>query len=182
MAATLARNWGWLALRGAAAIIFGILTVVNPKASLTVLILFFAAYALIDGIFAIIAGATAKPGNRRWGWLIFGGILGVLIGIGAFLFPIVTAFVLTIWIAVWAIFVGIAQIVSAIRLRREIEGEFWLILGGAIAVLFGIFAVLSPLAGAMAITWGIGIFAIVYGISMLILAFRLRGWNRENAV
>ena len=180
MAATLARNWGWLALRGVAAIIFGILTLINPAVSLSVLILFFAAYALVDGIFAIVAGATAPSGNQRWGWLIIGGILGVLIGISAFFLPIITAFVLTIWIAVWAIIVGIVQIVSAIRLRKEIEGEFFLILVGAIAILFGIFALISPLAGAMAITWGIGLFALIYGISMLILAFRLRSWHKSQ--
>lgn len=171
----LARNWWLLALRGAAAIIFGLLTIFFPATSLTILILFFGAFAFADGIFAIFAGATASPGNRRWGWLIAGGILGVLIGISTFFLPQATAFWLTIWIAIWAIFVGITQIVSAIRLRKEIEGEFWLILGGALLVLFGLYAFINPLAGALSITFVIGFFALVYGITMLVVAFRLRG-------
>lgn len=175
----LARNWWLLALRGLLAVIFGVLTLINPAASLAVLVLFFGAYALIDGIFAIIAGATASENDKRWGWLIAGGVLGILVGIGTLFWPQATAFALTIWIAVWAIFVGIAQVASAIRLRKEIEGEFWLILGGAIAVLFGILALASPLAGAVAITLTIGLFAIIYGVTMLIVAFRLRGLRRE---
>lgn len=171
----LAKNWWLMALRGLVAVIFGVLTIVNPAASLAVLVLFFGAYAMVDGIFAIIAGASAPSGSRRWGWLIAGGILGILVGIATLFMPQVTAFVLTIWIAVWAILVGIAQIASAIRLRKEIEGEFWLILGGAVAVLFGIWALISPLAGAFAITFGIGFFAIIYGVTMIVVAFRLRG-------
>ena len=171
----LAKNWWLMALRGLVAVIFGVLTIVNPPASLAVLVLFFGAYAMVDGIFAIIAGASAPSGSRRWGWLIAGGILGILVGIATLFMPQVTAFVLTIWIAVWAILVGIAQIASAIRLRKEIEGEFWLILGGAVAVLFGIWALISPLAGAFAITFGIGFFAIIYGVTMIVVAFRLRG-------
>lgn len=171
----LAKNWWLMALRGLVAVIFGVLTIVNPAASLAVLVLFFGAYAMVDGIFAIIAGASAPSGSRRWGWLIAGGILGILVGIATLFMPQVTAFVLTIWIAVWAILVGIAQIASAIRLRKEIEGEFWLILGGAVAVLFGIWALISPPAGAFAITFGIGFFAIIYGVTMIVVAFRLRG-------
>jgi uncharacterized membrane protein HdeD (DUF308 family) len=177
----LARNWWLLALRGLVAVIFGVMTLFNPAASLAVLVLFFGAYAMVDGIFAIIAGATAPSGSRRWGWLIAGGVLGILVGIATLFMPQVTAFVLTVWIAVWAIFVGIAQIASAIRLRKEIEGEFWLILGGAVAVLFGIWALISPLAGAFAITFGIGFFAIVYGVTMLAVAFRLRGLHGRAA-
>ena len=171
----LAKNWWLMALRGLVAVIFGVLTIVNPAASLAVLVLFFGAYAMVDGIFAIIAGASAPSGSRRWGWLIAGGILGILVGIATLFMPQVTAFVLTIWIAVWAILVGIAQIASAIRLRKEIEGEFWLILGGAVAVLFGIWSLISPLAGAFAVTFGIGFFAIIYGVTMIVVAFRLRG-------
>jgi uncharacterized membrane protein HdeD (DUF308 family) len=177
----LARNWWLLALRGLVAVIFGVMTLFNPAASLAVLVLFFGAYAMVDGIFAIVAGATAPSGSRRWGWLIAGGVLGILVGIATLFMPQVTAFVLTVWIAVWAIFVGIAQIASAIRLRKEIEGEFWLILGGAVAVLFGIWALISPLAGAFAITFGIGFFAIVYGVTMLAVAFRLRGLHGRAA-
>ena len=180
MAAVLARNWWVLALRGAAAIFFGLLVPFYPLMSLAVLVLFFGAYVLVDGIFAIIAGATAPKGYRRWGWLIAGGVLGVLIGIGTFFLPMASAFGLTIVLALWAFLVGLAQIVSAIRLRKEIEGEFWLILGGGLLILFGVFALLSPLAGALAITYGIGFFAFVYGLAMLIVAVRLRSWKRAR--
>lgn len=177
MAVVLARNWWLLALRGAAAVIFGLVAPFYPLTTLAVLVLFFGAYVLVDGIFAIVAGATAPKGSSRWGWLVAGGVLGVLVGILTFLLPQASAFALTIWIAVWALLVGAAQIVSAIRLRKEIKGEFWLILGGALLVLFGIFALLSPLAGALAITYVIGFFALLYGITMLLIAFRLRGWQ-----
>lgn len=173
----LARNWWLMALRGLAALVFGLLTVFYPAASLIVLLLFFGAYVLVDGIFAVIAGSTAPAGTRRWRWLIAGGILGIFVGIAALLLPFAAAIAITIWIAVWAIFIGITQIVSAIRLRKEIEGEFWLILGGILALIFGIYAIISPLAGAFAIAFGVGIFAIIYGIFMLMAAFRLRGMH-----
>ena len=180
MSVVLAYNWWLLALRGVIAIIFGILTLFNPVISLVVLVFFFGGFALIDGIFAIIAGATAPKGARRWGWLIAGGVLGILIGIGTFFLPLATAFGLTLVVAIWAIVIGITQIIAAIELRKEIEGEIWLILGGILSLIFGIFAIINPLSGALAITFVIGIYAIIYGILMLITAFRLRGFRSQK--
>ncbi len=180
MSVVLAYNWWLLALRGAFAIIFGILTFFNPMISLLVLVLFFGAFALIDGIFAIIAGATATKGTRRWGWLIAGGVLGILIGIGTFFLPLATAFGLTLVVAIWAIVIGVTQIIAAIELRKEIEGEIWLILGGIFSLIFGIFALINPLSGALAIIFVIGIYAIIYGILMLLTALRLRGFRNHN--
>lgn len=177
MAVVLAKNWWLLGLRGLLAVIFGLLTIFNPWASLQVLILVFGAFALVDGIFAIIAGATAPKGSKRWGWLIAGGIMGILIGLLTLFAPMAAAFGLVFVIAFWAIVIGITQIITAIRLRKEIEGEFWMILGGAVSVLFGILALVSPLAGALAVTFTIGIYAVVFGAMMLIIAFRLRKWR-----
>lgn len=182
MAVVLARNWWLLALRGAAAVVFGLLTLFNPLASLAVLVIFFGAFALADGIFAVAAGATAPAGNRRWGWLIAGGIVSALIGILALVAPQTTTLALTFYIAAWAVIVGITQIIAAIRLRKEIAGEFWLILGGALSVLFGLFAFINPLGGALTITFIIGFYALIFGVSMLILAFRLRSWRRGQTV
>ena len=177
MAVVLARNWWLLGLRGLLAVIFGLLTIFNPWSSLQILILFFGAFALVDGIFAIIAGATAPKGNKRWGWLIGGGILGIFIGLLTLFAPLAAAFGLVFVIAFWAIAIGATQIFTAIRLRKEIEGEFWMILGGAVSILFGILAFLSPLAGALAVTFGIGIYALVFGVMLLISALRLRKWR-----
>lgn len=177
MAGILAKNWWLLGLRGLLAVIFGILTIFNPWTSLQVLILVFGAFALVDGIFAIIAGATAPIGNKRWGWLIAGGIMGISIGLLTLFAPMAAAFGLVFVIAFWAMVIGITQIISAIRLRKEIEGEFWLILGGIVSVLFGILAIISPLSGALAVTFAIGIYAVVFGVMLILTAFRLRKWR-----
>lgn len=170
----LGRNWWLLALRGILAIIFGLIILFAPDTSLLVLVLFFGGFALADGIFSIIAGAYAPKEFKRWWWLIIGGILSILLGIVSFFYPLATAFGILIWLAAWAIVIGVTQIISAIRLRKEIEGEVWLILGGILSVLFGIFAFVYPWAGILAVTLTIGIYAIAFGIIMLIAAFRVR--------
>jgi uncharacterized membrane protein HdeD (DUF308 family) len=176
----LARNWGLVALRGVVALLFGILTLFNPAITLLVLVMLFGAYALVDGIFTVIAAIVHRRGERHWVALIISGLVGIAIGIVTFFMPGITALALLFLIAVWAIVTGLAQIVAAVRLRRVIHGEWLLGLAGALSVLFGIFLVAAPGAGALAVVLWVGAYAIVMGIVLVALAFRLRGWQHEH--
>ena len=171
----LSRNWWALALRGLAALIFGLLAFVWPGITLWALILLFGAYMLVDGAFAIVAAVRVAGDAARWWLLLVEGILGVLAGIVAFVWPGLTALALLYFVAAWAIVTGIFEIVGAIRLRREIEGEWALILGGALSVLFGVLLlVVGPGVGLLSLVWLIGVYAVAFGVLLLILAFRVR--------
>ena len=172
--AALARNWWLLAIRGVLSILFGIAAFVWPGLTLTVLVILFGAYAVVDGIFAIIAGISGRNQYERWWLLIIEGIAGIAVGVLAFVWPDITALVLLIFIAAWAIVTGIFEIAAAIRLRRYVEGEWMLALAGIASVIFGILLVLFPDAGALAVVWLIATYAVIFGILMLVLAFRLR--------
>jgi uncharacterized membrane protein HdeD (DUF308 family) len=175
MVADLARYWWVLAIRGVAAILFGIAAFVWPGITLTVLVLLFGAYALVDGIFAVVAGISVRKEQERWWLMVLEGVVGIIIGVLTFLYPSITALVLLYFIAAWAIVTGAFEIAAAIRLRREIEGEWLLALAGIASLIFGVLLVIQPGAGALALIWLIGAYAIVFGILMLVLAFRLRG-------
>jgi uncharacterized membrane protein HdeD (DUF308 family) len=179
---TLGRNWWALALRGVAAILFGILAFAWPGITLFVLVLFFGAYMLVDGIFAIVAAVRAAGEEDRWWLLLIQGILGVLAGLVAIFWPGLTALALLYFIAAWAIVTGIMEIVAAIRLRREIEGEWALALSGALSVLFGVLLVVLPApAGLLSLVWLIGAYAVATGVLLLILAFRVRSEASKEA-
>jgi uncharacterized membrane protein HdeD (DUF308 family) len=169
-------HWWALAIRGGIAIIFGLAALLRPDIALEALILLFGAYALVDGVFAIVGvfGGT-RGGTPRW-LLLIEGIAGILAGIIAFVLPGLTAVVLLYLIAAWAIITGVFEIATAIRLRQEITGEWALIIGGALSVLFGvILAVIGPVAGLVSLIWLIGVYAVAFGILMLITAFQVRG-------
>jgi uncharacterized membrane protein HdeD (DUF308 family) len=179
----LSRNWWALALRGLAAIVFGVLAFVWPGITLWALVLLFGAYMLVDGIFAIVAAVRAAGREARWWLLLVEGVLGVLAGLVAFLLPGITALALLYLVAAWAIFTGILQIVGAVRLRREIEGEWALILGGVLSVIFGVLLAVLPGPGILALVWLIGAYAVVSGVLLIVLAFRVRNRvrNRDEA-
>ncbi len=169
-------HWWAVALRGALAILFGLAALLRPGIALQALILLFGAYALVDGVFAIVGvfGGT-RAGTPRW-LLFVEGVAGILAGLIAFVLPGLTAVLLLYLIAVWAIVTGIFEIATAIRLRKEIRGEWALIVGGAFSVLFGvILAVVGPVAGLLSLIWLIGIYALAFGVMLLITAFRVRG-------
>jgi uncharacterized membrane protein HdeD (DUF308 family) len=174
MLADLARNWWLLAIRGAAAILFGIGAFLWPGITLAVLVLLFGAYSLVDGIFAVIAGIAARKEQERWWMMVLEGLAGIIIGVITFVYPGVTALVLLYLIAAWSIITGVFEIAAAIRLRQEIEGEWLLILAGILSIIFGVLLVVLPGPGALALIWLIGSYAIVFGILLLVLAFRLR--------
>ena len=173
MVHALAKNWWLLLLRGIAAIIFGLLAFAWPGLTLLTLILFYGAFALVDGVLAIAAAITGGVPGSRW-WLAIVGLLGIAAGLLTFLTPGLTALVLLFFIAGWAIVTGVFEIIGAIKLRKEIDNEWLLILGGIISVLFGVGVMLAPGAGALALVWIIGAYSVVMGVIFVALAFRLK--------
>ncbi|HKY54179.1 MAG TPA: HdeD family acid-resistance protein [Anaerolineales bacterium] len=178
MVNTLSQNWWTLVLRGVAAVLFGILAYIWPDLTFTVLVLLFGAYALWDGVFTLVSGFRTQ-GERRWP-LILEGLVGIAAGLVTFFWPgAATLAILTI-IAAWAIITGVFEIIAAIRLRKEIEGEWFLLLSGLLSVLFGIALIVWPVAGLVAVTWMIGFYAILFGILLIVLGFRLRNWDSKR--
>jgi uncharacterized membrane protein HdeD (DUF308 family) len=176
MVTALANNWWTLVLRGIAAIIFGILAYLWPGITFTVLVLFFGAYALWDGVFALI-GAFRTEGERRWS-LVLEGVVGIAAGLVTFFWTGAASLALLLVIGAWAIVTGIFELVSAIRLRKEIEGEWLLLISGVLSVLFGIALAIWPAAGLVAVTWMVGAYAMVFGFLLTILGFRLRNVSK----
>lgn len=168
------KNWWVFALRGLFAILFGILALIWPGATLLTLVLLFGAFAFFNGIFSIVAGIASFRSSDRWWAQLLEGVVSVLIGLATFFWPGMTTLVLLFFIASWAILTGVLQIAAAIRLRREITNEWSMGLGGALTVLFGILLFLFPGAGALSVIWVIGLYAILFGVVMMVLAFRLR--------
>ena len=169
----LARYWWLILLRGIAAIIFGVLAFIWPGITLVTLVLFWGAFALVDGILALAHAIMGGDVGSRW-WLALIGVLGIIVGLLTFLMPGVTALVLLVFIATWAIVLGIFQIVGAIRLRKEIDNEWTLILGGVISVLFGAIMLVAPGAGAVGLIWAIASFAVLFGILLVMAALKLK--------
>ena len=176
----LARNWGWVVLRGIIALLFGLLTLSRPGITLAALILFFGAYAFADGVFTVISAIANRHGQPHWVWVLFGGLCGIAAGIITFAMPHLTAIVLLYFIAFWAILTGISEIAAAVRLRKLITDEWLLGLVGALSVLFGIYLIASPRGGALAVALWIGLYATLLGIGLLILGFRLRSWGKSH--
>jgi uncharacterized membrane protein HdeD (DUF308 family) len=169
----LPRHWWVVALRGLAAIVFGMLAFIWPGITLAVLILFFGAYAIVDGALALYSAIRSR-GEHVWGPLLEG-VLGIAAGLVAFFWPGMTTLALLLVIAFWAILTGVMEVYAAIRLRRVITNEWALIFSGVLSVLFGIVLLAQPGAGALALVWLIGLYAVVFGIALLAFAWRLRG-------
>jgi uncharacterized membrane protein HdeD (DUF308 family) len=176
----LARNWWALALRGLCAIVFGIAAFAWPGPTVEILVYLYGAYALVDGAFMLIAALLGRTAGVRWE-LVLIGLVGIAVGIMTFAWPTVTALALLYLIAAWAILCGVFQVIAAIQLRKEIEGEWLLALSGAAAVLFGGFLIARPSEGAIALIQVIAIFAILFGALLVGLALRLRGLHNRLA-
>jgi uncharacterized membrane protein HdeD (DUF308 family) len=169
----LSRYWWLILLRGIAAIVFGLLAFIWPGITLVTLVLFYGAFVLVDGVLALAHAIMGGNMGSRW-WLALIGVAGIAAGILTFLWPGVTALVLLIFIAAWAIVLGVFQIIGAIRLRKEIDNEWALILGGALSVVFGVVLLVAPGAGAIGLIWVIGAYAIVFGVLLVMAAFKLK--------
>lgn len=171
----LARWWWTFILRGAVAILFGVLAFVAPVIGIGLLVGLFAAWALVDGVNGLLTGIRTRGQDRSWWLEILEGVVGVVAGIIALLFPAYAAEILVLLIAAWAIVTGVLEIVLAFRLRRVISGEVWMALAGVASILFGVVTFLYPAAGALSIVWLIGSFAIAFGGFLVMLGWRLRG-------
>jgi uncharacterized membrane protein HdeD (DUF308 family) len=180
MAGLFSRSWWVFLLRGVVAILFGILALRNPGVTLAVLVLWFGVYALVDGAFSVF-GAIAGWRHREDKWfLLLEGLLGIGAGIVTLQAPGLTAVALVFFIAAWALATGILRIITAIRLRKEISGEFWMILSGLAAVVFAFLVMERPAAGALAMVWTIGWFAVLMGALLVMLGFKLRRLGRRG--
>src|SRR5213078_5298445 len=171
---TLKRHWWIPVLRGVAAIIFGVIAFTHPVMAAATLVLVFGAWVLIDGIFRIVGAIGHRDSDPDWGFNLIIGILGVIVGLLTFHAPAITALALVIYIAAWALMIGATEIALAIKLRREMKGEWLLILMGLASIIFAALLLWNPGPGALALLWLIGSYAIVLGILAIFFGFRLR--------
>ena len=181
LADTLSRSWWMLLLRGIVAIAFGLLTFARPGITLASLVLLFGAFSLADGVLGVWTALTHRhDGENRW-LLLLGGLVGIGVGVLTLLAPGLTALALLFYIAIWAIATGMLEIVTAIRLRHEIQGEWLLVLAGLCSVVFGLLLMARPGAGALTVVWLIGSYALIFGILLLALSFRVPGLAKALA-
>ena len=171
---TVKRHWWVPVLRGIAAIIFGVIAFTHPVMAAATLVLFFGAWVLIDGLFRVIGSVGHRASDPDWGWQLVIGILGIIIGLLTFHAPGVTALALVIYIAAWALMIGVTEIALAIKMRREIKGEWLLILMGLASIVFAALLLWNPVAGAAALIWIIAWYAVIIGVLAIIFGFRLR--------
>ena len=176
MAQVLIGNWWALALRGVFAIIFAVIAFVWPGITAAVLVLLFGAYALVDGVFALVAALRAARHHGPSGALVLEGILDLIIAAIVFFWPVEALIAIIYFIAIWAVITGIALIAAGIAMIR-INGEWLLVLSGIISILLGVILFVQPGAGVVALSWWLGIYALFFGISLLSAAFRLRHWR-----
>ncbi len=173
----LSRKWWVVALRGLLAILFGIVALVYPGITLLSLALVFGAYAFLDGVFAI--GSAIGHGGREAVWYVLEGILGIAVGIGTVFYPGITAQALVYLVGLWAVLTGIFEVVAGFEL--PFEKDWLLAIAGALSILFGVLMFFNPASGALAIVWLIGIYALLFGVAMLVCGIRLRGLGTQQA-
>jgi uncharacterized membrane protein HdeD (DUF308 family) len=174
MIAVLTRNWWALALRGIFAILFGLAALAMPGITLAAIIWLFGAYAVADGVFAIVVGLRAVERHQRSWPLMLEGIVDIAAGVTAVTWPALTALLLLYLVSVWAMVTGILEIAAAIRLRRHIKSEWMLAVNGVISVLLGAFLIAPPRVGILTVVYWIGAYALIFGVMLLALGLRLR--------
>jgi len=180
MTKSLSQNWWLVVLRGILGILFGVLAFVWPQITWLTLIIMFGVYAIVDGIIAIVSGLSRTRASSRWWVFLVEGSIGIGAGIVALVWPGVTSLVLIYMIAIWAVITGILEIAAAIRLRNEISNEWVLGLGGLISIGLGVLLFFQPAAGGLAIIWTIAAYALIFGVLLVILGFRLRNWKSPD--
>ncbi|MBV8706325.1 MAG: HdeD family acid-resistance protein [Acidobacteriaceae bacterium] len=174
MAVVLRANWWALVLRGIVAILLAVVTFIVPHITVAVLATIFGFYALFDGVLAIVSTIKAVQGHRRWGAFLLEGVIGILVGLYAILFPLATAAIFVTIMAFWAVVTGILEISAAIRLRRHIQGEWLLILSGVLSILLGITLFAQPFAGVLFFVWVLAGYGLIFGVLLIALGFRVR--------
>jgi uncharacterized membrane protein HdeD (DUF308 family) len=173
--------WTGVLLRGIASLVFGILALINPGLTIGVLVMIFGIYSIIDGLVALWAGITNNSPGRNRGLTILHGIVGILAGLFCLIWPALAALYFVILIGLWYIVTGVVELVEAIALRKEIDNEIWLGLAGLASIVLGAAIIFFPKAGALSILWLIAVLAIIAGVSLIMLAFRLRGLGKKLA-
>lgn len=173
----LARNWWLMVLRGLCAVGLGLAALVRPNLTLVALVLLFGVYLLVDGLLAVIAGLTRSKGSRPWWLLLIEGLIGIGAGVVAVLLPGLTAIALLYLLAAWALLTGTVEIVSAIRLRKDIESEGLLALSGILSITLGAVLVIWPQASGLALVWLMGSYALAFGLLLMGLGLRLWNWQ-----
>lgn len=173
-------KWGWVVFRGVIAILFGLIAFARPGAMAFSMVLVFGCFAFIGGIATVIAAARSGRAGQSWGALLVEGLLGIAIGALAVLWPASTALAFVWLIGVWAILSGVLEIISAIRLRKLIEHEWAMGIAGALSIAFGLLMLYRPIAGGVAVVWYLGAYALLFGVLMIVLGFRLRSWSRSH--
>jgi len=179
LATLLAQNWWAIAIRGVLGIGFGLVALLLPGATMLSLVLLFAAYAFVDGVFGLVSAFRAARQHERWGYLTLEALVNIATAAIALAWPGITVVAFVLLVAVWAIMSGVLMLAAAIELQLP-EGRGWLVLGGLASVIYGGLLIAAPLLGAVVLTWWLGAYAIVFGVSLLVLAFRLRGHAGEH--
>jgi uncharacterized membrane protein HdeD (DUF308 family) len=174
MIAVLAQNWWAIAIRGAIAILLGLVAIFLPGATMLSLVLLFGAYAFVDGVFGIVSAVRAARQRERWGLLVLEGIVDIATAAVAFFWPGITVVAFVLLVAIWAIVTGALMLAAAFRLEIE-DGRWWMVFGGIVSILYGALLIVAPMIGALVLTWWLGAYALIFGICLLVLAFRLRG-------
>ncbi|MEA2977348.1 MAG: hypothetical protein QOF19_2868 [Alphaproteobacteria bacterium] len=178
MGRTLVRNWWLIALRGLLGVAFGVIALVFPGATILSLVLLFSAYMLVDGLFSLFAAGRAMVRHERWGMLLLQGLASIATAAIAFLWPSITVIAFVVLIAAWAIVSGCLMLAAASHLAQD-HGRWWLALGGVASLIYGILMIAAPLIGAIVLTWWLGAYALVFGVALIVLAFRLRARKDE---
>lgn len=174
MTSTLSRRWWALALRGVVYVTFGLTALLWPGLTFGVLLTLFGIFALVDGVVTIVGGVRTGRKGEPWVALLLEGVVSAAVGVLVFVWPAMSALVLLYVIGAWALLTGILEVVAAVRLRREIEGEWLLVLGGILSIAFGVTVFLWPAGGALAIVWVLGAYAVLFGILLLALSLSMR--------
>jgi uncharacterized membrane protein HdeD (DUF308 family) len=177
--AVLADNWWAVALRGLFAILFGIVSFAMPGAAMLALALIFGAYSIADGIFNIVLAVRGARKHERWGLLLVNGLLGILIGVIAAIWPGITVLAFVLMVGAWALLSGGLMFGAALGMKIS-HGRWWVVFGAIISMIYGLLLFGSPLIGALVLTWWVGAYALVFGVTLIVLAFRLRRHRRER--
>lgn len=177
---TLVQNWWLFMLRGILGVIFGCLALIFPGPTMLSLVIFFSAYMMVDGVAGIISAVRAiRRKEDRWGLLIFEGLLNIAVGILAFLWPGITVVAFVWLVAAWAIVTGGLMTAAGFRLNMD-HGRWWMVLGGLLSLAYGVLLIVTPLIGAIVLTWWIGAYALAFGIALIVFSFKLRSRQHER--
>lgn len=170
----LAKYWWLVVLRGVLAVLFAVLAFLWPAITLSILVIFLGAYLFVDGIFTLVHGFRIMKTDSHWWALVLEGLVGIVAGLIALFSPGITALFLVVLVGIWSLLTGILEIVLAIRLRKEINNEWMLVLAGVLSIIFGILLFMQPLTGVVVISWWLGFYALFFGIFLISVGVRLR--------